>query len=62
MSTVPLRTVDFQAGGSNPHYGRIAYWLAAGVAKRLADVVVNVKVWGSRFRVQGLRGTLNIEL
>lgn len=38
------RTVDFQAGGSNPHYGRIAYWLAAGVARRLPEVVVNLKV------------------
>ena len=39
-----MTTYDFQAGGTNPHYGRIAHWLAAHLWQRHPDATVNIKV------------------
>jgi TRAP-type uncharacterized transport system substrate-binding protein len=38
------RIFDFQAGGRNPHYGRISHWLAGHLWQTLPDVEVNIKV------------------
>src|SRR5947208_1394432 len=40
---------DFQAGGHNHHYGRIAHWLAAHLWQRFPDVTVNIKM-GTAYR------------
>ncbi len=39
-----MTTIDFQAGGTNPHYGRIAHWLAGHLWQRFPDTTVNIKV------------------
>jgi TRAP-type uncharacterized transport system substrate-binding protein len=39
-----MTTYDFQAGGTNPHYGRIAHWLAGSLWQRKPDVTINIKV------------------
>jgi uncharacterized protein len=39
-----MTSYDFQAGGTNPHYGRIAHWLAGYLWRRHPDVTVNIKV------------------
>lgn len=39
-----MASYDFQAGGRNHHYGRIAHWLAGHLYEALPDVSVNVKV------------------
>ncbi len=44
-----MTTYDFQAGGTNPHYGRIAHWLAGHLWQRYPDVTVNIKV-GSAYQ------------
>jgi TRAP-type uncharacterized transport system substrate-binding protein len=44
-----MTTIDFQAGGRNQHYGRIAHWLAGHLWERFPDVTVNIKV-GSDYR------------
>lgn len=42
-------TIDIQAGGSNIHYGRIAYWLALLITRGLRGTTVNIKV-GEAYR------------
>jgi TRAP-type uncharacterized transport system substrate-binding protein len=44
-----MTTIDFQAGGRNHHYGRIAHWLAGHLYERMPDVAINIKV-GEDFR------------
>ncbi len=44
-----MTTIDFQAGGRNHHYGRIAHWLAGHLWERMPDVSVNIKV-GEEYR------------
>src|SRR5262249_13003178 len=39
----------FQAGGRNPHYGRIAHWLAGHLWEAVPDVEVDIKV-GDAYR------------
>jgi uncharacterized protein len=39
-----MTTYDFQAGGTNQHYGRIAHWLASYLWTHVPDVTVNLKV------------------
>src|SRR5438552_11421479 len=45
----PMPVYDFQAGGTNHHYGRIAHWLAGNLWRRLPDSTINVKV-GTHFK------------
>jgi TRAP-type uncharacterized transport system substrate-binding protein len=42
-------TYSFQAGGRNPHYGRIAHWLAGHLWQALSDVAIDIKV-GDAYR------------
>jgi TRAP-type uncharacterized transport system substrate-binding protein len=44
-----LTSYDFQAGGRNQHYGRIAHWLAGNIWEAFPDATVNIKV-GDDFR------------
>jgi TRAP-type uncharacterized transport system substrate-binding protein len=44
-----MTTIDFQAGGRNHHYGRIAHWLAGHLYERMPEVAVSIKV-GDEFR------------
>jgi TRAP-type uncharacterized transport system substrate-binding protein len=39
-----MTTFDIQAGGTNPHYGRITHWLAGNLVRRFPDATVNIKV------------------
>jgi hypothetical protein len=39
-----MTSFDFQAGGVNQHYGRLAHWLAGHLWQRVPDVTVNIKV------------------
>lgn len=39
-----MTTIDFQAGGRNQHYGRIAHWLAGYLWEQRPDITVNIKV------------------
>src|SRR6266571_2016490 len=44
-----MTTIDFQAGGRNQHYGRIAHWLAGALWEKFPDITVNIKV-GNDYR------------
>ena len=44
-----MTSYDFQAGGTNPHYGRIAHWLAGHLWQRFPDTTINIKV-GSAYQ------------
>jgi hypothetical protein len=44
-----MTTFDIQAGTGNPHYGRIAHWLAVNLCRRFPEATINVKV-GNAFR------------
>ena len=44
-----MTTIDFQAGGRNHHYGRIAHWLGGYLWSRRADIDVNIRV-GTHYR------------
>jgi uncharacterized protein len=44
-----MTTIDFQAGGRNQHYGRIAHWLSGYLWEKHPDVTVNIKV-GNDYR------------
>lgn len=39
-----MTTIDFQAGGRNQHYGRIAHWLAGYLWQERPEITVNIKV------------------
>ncbi len=44
-----MTSFDFQAGGTNHHYGRIAHWLAGYLWQHLPDTTINIKV-GEAYR------------
>jgi hypothetical protein len=50
-----MTSYDFQAGGINQNYGRIALGLAGRLWQRFPDVTVNIKV-GPAYRHMGAVG------
>src|SRR5438094_1997645 len=39
-----MRSIDFQGGGRNQHYGRIAHWLSGYVWQQHPDVTISIKI------------------